>query len=62
MSQHPDCTHPYVNGSDDYSGVVCCLCDGNVCSAVTVPLALAHHDWEMAQVFRGEAVGHVAPF
>lgn len=53
MTAHPSCDHPYVNGSDDYAGVTCCMCDGNPCSAVTPVLALVH-DTFMATLW-GEA-------
>lgn len=39
---HPDCVHPVATASDDYAGTVCCMCDGNPCSAVTPVLALVH--------------------
>lgn len=41
--KHPECPHPVTNASDDYSGIQCCCCDGNPCSAVTPEMFAAHN-------------------
>jgi hypothetical protein len=42
---HPECLHATANSSDDYSGVTCCLCDGNPCSDTSPEQRKEHARW-----------------
>jgi hypothetical protein len=45
--RHPECLHATANGSDDYSGVECCLCNGSPCD-VGLTLLAAHDEFMAA--------------